>query len=138
MNLFPMYIEEEEIENEEIENKIPREYEIDFKENCLTGNIVEGKEAIKIWIWLALKIARYRFQIYTWDYGNEYESLIGTVHSDEYLETELLKMTEECLLIHDQIESISNFSIERNAEKITMSFVANTTYGEIFMEYVPM
>lgn len=134
MNLFPTYIEEEEIEEEKIKEETPTEYEIDFKKNCLTGNIVKGKKAIQIWIWLALKIARYRFQIYSWDYGNEFEDLIGQVYSDEYLETELLRMTEECLLIHEQIQTISDFSMERNKDKVTISFVANTIYGVIFVE----
>ena len=52
MGLFPTYIESE-TETEQIEeSKIPKEYEIDFKTGQLTGRIVEGAEAIKVWIWL--------------------------------------------------------------------------------------
>ena len=31
--------------------EIPKEYGINFKTGQLTGKIVEGKEAIKVWIW---------------------------------------------------------------------------------------
>lgn len=48
MNLLPAYIEDEdEIEELEEEIKPPREYGIDFKTGQLTGEIVEGKEAIR-------------------------------------------------------------------------------------------
>lgn len=43
---------------------IPVDYEIDFNTGRLTGGIVEGVEAIKVWIWLALQIERYRFPIF--------------------------------------------------------------------------
>lgn len=136
MSLFPTYIENELIETEE--SKIPIEYEIDFERNCLTGKKVEGKEAIKVWIWLVLKIARYRFQIYSWDYGNEFEDLIGQVYSDEYLETELLRMTEECLLINENIQGISDFSVEKDETKLIINFTANTIYGEILINNFPI
>ena len=34
--------------------EIPREYGIDFQTGRLTGRIVEGIEAIKVWVWNCL------------------------------------------------------------------------------------
>jgi len=38
---------------------------------------VAGAEAVKVWIWKALMTARFRHDVYTWDYGCEAEHLIG-------------------------------------------------------------
>ena len=133
MGLFPTYIESEtETETEQIEeSKIPKEYEIDFKTGQLTGRIVEGAEAIKVWIWLVLQTARYRYYIYSWDYGNEFEELIGRGYSEEYINAEAQRMTEDCLLVNENIESITDFSVGMENDQLTISFTANTIYGTI-------
>lgn len=111
------------------EKEIPKEYEIDFKTIQLTGKIVEGLEAIKIWIWFALKTPRYRHYIYSWDYGNELEDLIGQGYSEEYISIEAQNMVEDCLLINKNIESITNFSAFKKENQLIISFTANTLYG---------
>lgn len=130
--LLPAYIEEdEEIEEQKEEIKQPKEYGIDFKTGQLTGGIVEGKEAIKVWIWLALQTPRYRYYIYTWDYGNELEDLIGQGYTDEYIEAEAQRMTEDCLLINEHIQGITEFHADRTGGTLTITFTANTIYGDI-------
>lgn len=131
MGLFPAYIENDQTLEEIKVPAIPKEYEIDFKTGQLTGRIVEGLEAIKIWIWLALQTPRYRYYIYTWDYGSEFEDLIGQGYTKEYIEAEAQRMTEDCLLINENIQSISDFSVSIENEKVTISFTANTIYGAI-------
>lgn len=130
MSLLPAYIEEEEIEEQE-EHQIPKEYEIDFETGKLTGKIVEGTEAIKVWIWLALQAPRYRYFIYSWDYGSEFEDLIGTAYTEEYIKAETKRMTEECLLINEDIQSISDVDVVRGGDFLTISFSVNTLYGDI-------
>lgn len=132
MSLFPAYINDEGILDElEPEKHRPREYGIDLKTGQLTGEIVEGEEAIEIWIWLALKTARYRYYIYTWDYGNELDGLIGQSYTEKYVEAETKRMVEECLLINEDIQSISDFSAKVRSDRLIVSFTANTIYGEI-------
>lgn len=131
MSLFPTYIEEDETREATHKIKTPKEYEIDFKTGQLTGRIVEGLEAVKIWIWFTLQIARYRYSIYSWDYGNEFEDLIGQGYTEEYIEAEAQRMTEDCLLVNENIQSISGFSVSMKNEKFQISFIANTIYGEI-------
>lgn len=131
MGLFPTYIEQN-VELKAVEkHAVPKEYEIDFKTGQLTGRIVEGKEAIKVWIWLALQIPRYRHSIYSWDYGNEFEELIGQGYTEEYIEAEAKRMTSDCLLINKNIQSITGFSVSMENSSLTISFTANTIYGGI-------
>lgn len=130
--LLPAYIEDEaELVELEEEIKQPKEYGVDFETGQLTGEIVEGKEAIKVWIWFALQTPRYRYYIYTWDYGSEFEDLIGQGYTEEYIEAEAQRMTEDCLLVNENIQSISEFAVSMKNDTLTVSFVANTIYGDI-------
>ncbi|MBE6022763.1 MAG: DUF2634 domain-containing protein [Cellulosilyticum sp.] len=54
-----------------------KEYEFDFGNNTLTGKILEGKAALKMWIYKALLTSRYTYPIYSWDYGQDLDELIG-------------------------------------------------------------
>ena len=131
MGLFPAYLENG-IQSEGKKTRvIPKEYGIDFKTGQLTGEIVEGLEAVKVWIWLVLQTPRYRYYIYTWDYGNEFEDLIGKGYTEEYIEAEAQRMTEDCLLVNENIQSITEFSVNMAGDTLTVSFTANTIYGEI-------
>lgn len=129
---FPEYIEDEvEAEDQAEEQKTPREYGIDFATGQLTGKIVEGLEAVKVWIWLALQTPRYRYYIYTWDHGNEFEDLIGQGYTEEYIDAEVRRMTEECLLVNEDIQDISDFSVDMDGDRLSVSFKVSTIYGDI-------
>jgi len=136
--LLPAYIEDDEESEELEETKTPKEYGIDFKTGQLTGGIVEGKEAIKVWIWLVLQTPRYRYYIYTWDYGNEFEDLIGQGYTEEYIEAEAQRMTEDCLLVNENIQSVTEFSVSMASDTLTISFTANTIYGGIEFNNQPI
>lgn len=134
MSLFPTYIEEDQnLETYLEEAQTPKEYEIDFESRELTGNIVEGLEAIKVWIWLVMRTARYRYVIYSWDYGNEIEDLIGKGYTDEFIQSEVERIIEDTLLINENILNITDIETTRNYDKISVSFTANTLYGEVRM-----
>ncbi len=132
MSLFPAYIENSNVAaSAEKQQTAPREYEIDFETGQLTGGTVEGKEAVKVWIWLALQTPRYRYYIYTWDYGSDFEELIGRGYTEEYIATETQRMTEDCLLVNEHVQGIKEFSVNMEGSTLTISFVADTIYGEI-------
>lgn len=131
MSLLPSFILDEIEVYKSPEIKVPREYEIDYETGQMTGKIVEGVEAIKVWIWLVLRIPRYRYLLFSWDYGNEYESLIGKSYSEEYLQAEAKRMTEDCLLMNEYITSIENFSVSFIEETLNLSFTVNTRYGAL-------
>lgn len=131
MGLFPAYIENAAVLKTEEKHLVPKEYEIDFKTGQLTGRIVEGKEAVKIWIWLVLQLPRYRYYVYSWDHGNEFEDLIGQGYTEEFTEAEARRMTEDCLLVNDNIQGISDFGVSMEGDTLNISFTANTIYGDI-------
>ncbi len=131
MGLFPAYIEDEEILDELEETMgTPKEFGLDFKTGQLTGKIVEGIEAIKVWCYLALRVARYHFFICSWDYGNEIEDLYGNGYSAEHIESEAARMIEECLLENDYIESVEISDANYKAGRFKATITIETIYGE--------
>ncbi|MCI8483508.1 MAG: DUF2634 domain-containing protein [Lachnospiraceae bacterium] len=130
MSLFPAYIEDEEILEELQEAEIPKEFGIDFTTGQLTGKIVEGVEAVKVWCYLALRVARYRFFICSWDYGNEIEDLYGQGFSAEHIESEAARMIRECLLENDYIEDVDVSDIEYKKGRLRAVVTIETIYGD--------
>ena len=49
---------------------------------------VTGAEAVRVWVWKALKTARCRYDIYTWDFGCEAENLVGRPFTAQVKESE--------------------------------------------------
>lgn len=129
MSLLPEGFENEETKTEELKEFY--EYEINFKTGQLTGNIVSGAEAIKTWIWCQLQIPRYRYSIYSWDVGHEFESLIGQGYSKEHVETAIHGMVEDVISpISEYIREIGEIETEFNGSKLSVNFKIDTIFGK--------
>ena len=113
----------------DLEEDILTEWGVDFETGKLTGRKVTGLEAIKVWIWNALKTARFRYEIFTDEYGSELDTLIGQVNSKEYIESEVKRMCEECLDNNKHIEELKDFDINIDGNKLNCTFTVVTTLG---------
>lgn len=92
---------------------------------------VTGLEAVKVWIWKALHTARYQYEAYTWDYGNELESLIGSDFSDELKQSEAIRYVKEALEICPYIERVEQVKANFEDSTFTISCKVQTIYGEV-------
>ena len=127
---FPFEEETEELINEEEEEEYyPREFDIDFTTEKLTGKIAEGARAIAVGAYLAIKIVRYKYIQYSWEYGNEMVNLIGGTYSDEYVKSEVNRMLTECLEVNPYVNGIENLEIEKVNETLHIKFTLLTDYG---------
>ena len=126
MSLFPFMSEQVEIKN----NDAYREYEFDFNTGESTGKILNGKIALKMWIYKALLTKRYIYPIYSWDYGQDLEELIGQGYEYDYIKSEVERRIQECLMINEHIKGCSNFNISLNNDTLQISLTVNTTFGE--------
>ena len=136
MSILPSFLEElsnidiaESEENKVIE--VPREYGIDFTTGQLTGKIVEGLEAIKVWVWLCMHTERFRHAIYSADYGTSLEQYFGHVLSDEYINTDCESEITDALLMNDYIESVEDFGVVRNSDSLYIKFRVVTKFGSL-------
>lgn len=128
--MYPFETDEEVLDIDlEPEEKEYREYGL--TENGDIGNFkVSNLEAIKIWVMHAMQTARYRYEIFSENYGSELEELIGTVNDEEYIESELERMVEDCLKENSHVTGISEFTCAQKEGGWICSFRLDTEYGE--------
>ena len=93
--------------------------------------VVEGREAVKVWIWKAIRTPRCRYEIYTWAYGSEFESLVGQAYSDCVKTAEAPRYLRECLLVNPYITAVKDITVSFQAAKLTVRGKAVTIYGEV-------
>ena len=137
MSLLPSFMQAaaeaalaDETVMEAVELPHPKEYGIDFETGQMTGKIVEGIEAIRVWIWCALHTQRFRYAIYSWDYGADMEQYIGQAVTQEFLDTDCHDEVEETLTISPYITGIDDFSAELTGDHLHMAFAVRTIYGD--------
>lgn len=114
-----------------------REYEWDIQKHdfVITNgrvNLLEGTPALKIWIYKTLLTQRGRYWAYTWDYGNDLETLItANQYVRDVLVSEARRITEEALLMNEHIYRLNDFRAVLSDSLLHISFTAITDSGEI-------
>lgn len=64
------------------------------------------------WCVKALATPRYKHLIYSDNYGSEFHTLIGQSLSHEATESEIRRMTKECLLADERTANVDNFQFK--------------------------
>lgn len=132
MSILPTFIDTQAAAETSVPGTVlptPREYGVDFQTGQMTGRIVEGIEAIKVWIWNTLHTERYRHAIYSWMYGVEYEQYIGRSMDSEYLQSDCRTETEDALMVSPYLKGIEDFSAAAEDDRLLIRFCAVTTLG---------
>lgn len=94
------------------------------------GGYVDELDALKQAIYLILNTERYKFIIYSWDYGIELVDLFGK--PIPYIKSEVQRRIEEALLQDNRIESCTDFEFETiDKRKLHVTFIAHTIYGAL-------
>ena len=91
---------------------------------------VTGAEAVKIWVRRALHPESRRFCFSAWsgDYGNELDSLPGSISDQGILESQLKKCIRDALLVLPYITAVDGFSFSRSGSLAEVSFAVHTVY----------
>ena len=142
-SIFPSFVDEVRAIEQNKNNTLPvaKEIAIDFSTGepiIKNGDfvVVEKNEAIKVWCYYALKIAKGRFLAFTNNYGSELEEkIIGKQYnSDTY--SKVKRIVEDCLLVNPYIKSIDNIQVDFN-DRLTIEIELTTVYQKgVIMEYV--
>ena len=132
-----MYKQEEE------EDKLPLfcEYAIDFETGqpvYENGDIVvlQGKEALKVWIFRALKTERKRYPVHSEHYGSELREHIGTIYNESIKQVIMQEQIKDCLLVNPYITKVYNFSFEKQENGVKITFSVDTIYGTLDQEVI--
>ena len=134
MSLFPFISGTDEIK---VDNSFPLYKEVawDFeKDTPILENgdfkIVEGNEAIKVWVYKALLTPRYNYSIYSWDYGSELMDLIGKAYTPSLTKEEAKRYIKEALLINPYILEVNVIDTSFDNGVLSADIKIVTIYGE--------
>nr|DAW54239.1 MAG TPA: Protein of unknown function (DUF2634) [Caudoviricetes sp.] len=136
---FNIFLEQTETEAEEMPTF--KEYAIDFKtgeyikeENDI--KILDKNEALKVWIFKALKTERFRYMdVHSDDYGSELETNIGTIYQKSVKDALMINQIRDTLLVNPYISECYNFEISNEEEYVPqITFNVKTVYGDLEME----
>ena len=118
-----------EIQETEYQDKT---YKIIVSDDRVSG-YTESIEAVKQAIYLILNTERYKYPLYSWDYGVELFDLFGKPMS--YVTAELKRRIEEALIQDNRIERVSDFEFEIVGKgKLHTTFIVHTIYGSVGYE----
>lgn len=92
---------------------------------------VTGAEAVAVWCWKALKTVRYRHDVYTFDFGNEAEELIGKAYSGEVKRSEAMRCVREALLASPYVTGVGEIAVTFAGDTLTVQCTVTTIYGEV-------
>lgn len=109
--------------------------EFEFAETLSRNNdiiVVEGIEAVRVWVFKALKSWRNKYEIYSDSFGTDLYSNIGEVFNEEIRQPLMYADIQETLLVNPYITSVTNFNTVADMEngKVNISFTVNTVYGD--------
>lgn len=127
-----------ETETQETDLPLFKEMAIDFEtgEPIIKNNEIvalEGSEALKVWIWRALKTERYKYKVYSNNYGNELKEQLGTIYDKTIKDAILENEIRECLGVNPYITRLHSFTIEtpEGMQHPYIYFSVDTVYGTI-------
>lgn len=127
-----------EVPNFETENRISlpsKTYSLDIDTGDIGGKI-EGLAAIKQAILKVINTSRFKYPIYSYDYGCEIHDLIGMDLTDGFLMSELERMIKEAVEYDDRVDKVHSFNITTNRDNIYISFQVDTVEGELTISEV--
>lgn len=112
---------------------LPRERlpERTFRLDEQTGivrDLTKGFEATRQAIRLILLTERFRYEIYSFQYGTELEGLVGM--GDSILFPEIKRRVTEALMVDDRVTGTSDFRFNRLRTRVTVRFTVHTIFGD--------
>lgn len=103
-------------------------YKLDMQKARIKG-FIDGQDAMPQAIYKILTTERYKYVIYSWNYGVELSDLIG--QPIPYVYAEIERRVTEALVQDDRIESVVNFQYENKDGAVSVTFTVNTIYGAV-------
>ena len=135
MSLFPFI--SNNVDEVKVNNNFPLYKEVawDFeKDTPILENgdfkIVEGNNAIKVWVYKSLLTPRYSYSVYSWDYGSELMDLVGKAYTTSLTKEEAKRYIKEALLINPYILEVTVTDTSFNNGVLSADIKIVTIYGE--------
>lgn len=114
------------------ENSSPLTYSLPLSSDIATDRIsgfTDDLDAVAQAIYLILSTERYKFNIYSWDYGVELVDLFGKPMP--YVMSELPRRVKEALTQDNRIEDVVDFTFEQKGKQLHTTFTVVTNVGNV-------
>ncbi len=111
-----------------------KEMAYDYENNRLKKKagkyyLVTRNEALKVWIYKALKTKRFVYQAYSHKYGTEVDNVIGVSGDKGILESEIRRYVTETVMVNPYIQELSGFSYDWKTKSFcVVTFDVTTVY----------
>ena len=117
-----------------------REIAWDFKNDhpLVVNNefkIVEGNDAICVWIYHAIKTWRYAFSIYSWGFGCEINTLLGRNYTQAHTKAEVTRYITEALMINPYIIEIEKIEVDFDGDTLQVDIRVITVYEALEVNF---
>lgn len=94
-----------------------------------------GLESVRQAVEIILNVERYRWQIYSNNFGVEFDELVG--ESEDYIRSEFPRMVADALRQDNRVTDVDSFVFTRTgSDSMTISFAVHCVYGDIPEEVV--
>ena len=93
--------------------------------------VVEGVDALRVWIEKALRTERYKWPVYTWSYGAEIERVLETGMTGAALNQSLKQSIVDALIYHPQISQVAGFDFEAKGDLLNVTFEVKTILDDV-------
>ncbi len=97
----------------------------------MSGTKISGLDSLCQAIRVMLEVPRYRYPIYSWQYGSELDTLIGSGFSD--VQQKAPTMIRDALLRDDRIDEVDSFTVSRTQQRdaADITFTVHSRLGNI-------
>uniref|UniRef100_UPI0040278B01 DUF2634 domain-containing protein n=1 Tax=Dialister sp. TaxID=1955814 RepID=UPI0040278B01 len=110
-------------------------YKMMIDTDRIQGTVTDDLEAVKQAIYKIINTERYKFLIYSWNYGIELENLFGK--PIPYVLPEIPRRIKEALTQDDRIKDVLGFDLTYNRKgDVLAKFTVVTIYGNLEIEKV--
>lgn len=138
-SIFPFTVEDNPGQTADEQLPVFKELAYDYENNRLLRKggkpyLIERDEALKVWIYKALKAKRFVWPAYTHGYGNEVEKVIGMSNDPDVTDSEIRRYITEALMVNPYIQELSDFTFIHKGSVVEVEYVVTTIYGRFNYE----
>ena len=101
--------------------------------------MLEGIEALKVWVYRALKTELDKYLIHTPNYGNRLREHLGTVYNETIKNAIIGQEIIDCLMVNPYLTNVYAFSFSYDITRVlTVGFKVDSIYGSFILEGVEL
>lgn len=116
----------------EVESQPSKNYKMHIQDDAINGTC-DGLDTMAQVIYKILNTERYKYPIYSWNFGVEFSDLMGEPVS--FVCAEIERRITEALTQDDRIESVSDFEFDTSKKhEVVCTFIVHTIFGDVETE----